>query len=171
MFEREIQDFSTTERWETFQRRRRQSLGEHSHNVAIYADQIATFFDWQGDRGALLRFAIWHHAVQILNIADLPEHTKVRADSELMPIIKVADHLDAIFYLSLEVRDGGDPVFKRILTRVTAQLPNLIAALPFSDDTKLGFTRIVDSAIDNHQHNATPSGAGRMIAMYHRSPI
>src|SRR5215467_5545220 len=40
----EIQDFSTNERWETFQRRRRQSLGEHSHNVAIYADQIASFY-------------------------------------------------------------------------------------------------------------------------------
>lgn len=65
MLEREIRDFSTVMRWTIVRSIHRQSIGEHSHAVAIYADQIARFFKWGGDYGALMRYALWHDTLEI----------------------------------------------------------------------------------------------------------
>lgn len=77
MFEVEFRLFSEVRRWATI-RNSGQKLAEHSFFVALYADQIATLIDWQGDRGALMLHALLHDIDELIT-GDIPGNWKRKA--------------------------------------------------------------------------------------------
>lgn len=155
MFEKDLRDFSIIQRWTDFQVHHRQSLGDHSHLVAIYADQIAAFFNWSGDRAALLRYTLWHNAAELCP-GDLalpfPEREwEAPADPELLAIVKLADQLDGVFYLSQEVGDGNT-AFKPVLAHAITRLADTIEALPFPETERKKFSGTLTKSVTELMH-------------------
>lgn len=136
MFERELRDLSFVKRWQILRSNRSQSVAEHSYYVAVYADQIATYFKWQGDRTALLRYALWHDAAEVAT-GDIPGPVKRRLvdpkrlaaleveyltavfpgnewvlpdDIEVRAIVSLANCIDEIFWVGTETQMGNNSI-------------------------------------------------------------
>lgn len=98
MFEPELRLFSEVPRWVTI-RNRGQKLAEHSFFVALYADQIATLLDWQGDRGPLMLHALLHDIDEIIT-GDIPGNWKRKVpdvSNRAMQSAVLYRHLTSLF--------------------------------------------------------------------------
>lgn len=175
MFEREIRDLSFVPRWTTVRAIHRQSVAEHSLFVAIYADQIATFINWSGDRTALLRYALWHDVGETIS-GDIPGPVKramgIRdsleafnashlmrrfpmcewidpVDSELRAIVKVANCAEELFWLASEIQMGNQTM-GRVFDDAHDRMTKCTPFLPTDDKTKLVLRHAIhDAAIDH----------------------
>lgn len=138
MFEREIRDFSTVRRWGTLRTIQTQMVSDHSFYVALYARDLVPHLRpaWREicDIGKLLTFAIWHDASETLS-GDLPgpwkrevapdnykaferrylnqrfpESPHQEPDSHVeQQVVKVANSIDEIMFLSIEMSLGNRP--------------------------------------------------------------
>ena len=175
MFERGIRDFEIIERWGIVRAHRRGSVAAHSHRVAIYADQIAEFISWKGDRAALLRFALWHDAFELVT-GDMPGPVKrmlidpvrakrVEADilssmfpgmewthpgPEVCAIVKVADCIDELLWLIVEFRMGND-MLQTVMNDSAKRLEAKMKELPCSILTRAMLEKELQQVIDDHE--------------------
>jgi 5'-deoxynucleotidase YfbR-like HD superfamily hydrolase len=109
-------------------------LDQHCFYTAVYADQIATFLGLDVNRGALLKRALWHDAVEVAT-SDIPgpwkrqavdnrihyDQQEVKVLGEFFPgrewaqpgdprinkIVKVAELVDEAMYLATEMSLGN----------------------------------------------------------------
>lgn len=136
MFERELRDLCHVPRWNILRRSRQQNVAEHMYFVTIYALEIATFIEWEGDHLLLARAALTHDIPEVWTgdppgpakhtIFDVdktrtfedtkmreifPEHFDYfRAEGQAKAILRVADRLDATLFLADEWNMGNRSV-------------------------------------------------------------
>lgn len=163
MFEPEIRDSAFTPRWVIGRWIRRQMLVEHLYFVSYYADQIAEFIEWKGDRLALLRRAMRHDMHENVT-GDVPGTAKramdfphaethpactslmrIRhgadwdrwnaTDPEMEAIIKVADRFEELMYLNDEMLFGNTTATE-VYRNSMVKLEEAVAALPCGQNAK-----------------------------------
>ncbi len=91
---RETRDASFVTRWAISRCLKKQSIAEHSFYVAMYADMVADFIKWQGDRALLLRFAIWHDMAEVFT-GDIPG--PVKRDAEFKGSMRISHIVNDVF--------------------------------------------------------------------------
>lgn len=177
MFERSIRDAEIIERWGIVRAHRRGTMGAHSHRVVIYADQIAEFIDWRGDKGALLRYAAWHDMDEVVT-GDMPGPVKRRLidptklaiftktqmtrlfpslawlcpGDEVAAIVKVADCLDEVLWLVIEQRMGND-MLQTVYNDSQERLFRKIETLPCRVEVRNLLRSEIEAVIDVHECN------------------
>lgn len=177
MLEREIRDMEIIQRWTIVRSHRQQNLAAHSCMVAIYADQIATYFMWQGDRAALMRYALWHDIEETFT-GDIPGPWKRRLGDahkkevvqqlfvqfpgeEWLPpnkdnidkIVKVANCLDEVFWVAIEDKMGNP--LNELFKQARGRLETAIGQLPFIQADIETFRVCTYRAIDKHRYLET----------------
>lgn len=163
-FKRELRDLAWVPRWGILRVNRRQSVAEHTFFVVAYADQIADFIGWSGDRGLLLRLA-WRHDLSECFMSDLPGPSKravidpqkyadfvsdnmkrrfgfeepsvENAPQECLAIIKVADLIDECLYLAGEVQSGNRAAEPVLIHNSRPRLDAAIWNLPGAHNEEL----------------------------------
>lgn len=122
---------SVVKRWSVVSTLRQQSLAEHSFNVALMADRIAT--NWFGIQDKWVRFEVYDYAIKHDRkeaiTGDFPSYIKrfvdelaidehyaeefgieLEAGKTIRHIVKIADYMDAIIYLDMEMAHGNKSV-------------------------------------------------------------
>lgn len=123
---------SVVKRWQVVSTIRTQSVAEHQHNVAVIAERIAReWFDIKSivELYTIQKFALTHDAFEAI-MGDPPSYMKpyvdeTRAemdlghllpelpmdpDGETRHIVKVADYIDALTFLMMEMSHGNHSV-------------------------------------------------------------
>ena len=169
MFERDLRDLTGIQRWTIVPSLHGQNVAEHSFMVAVYADQLATYFGWNGDRGALLRYALWHD-VEELFTGDVPRPVKYKTfggearkwldawltksfpkgewrkpdDAVLTGLVRLADCVDAVLW----VRHAGND-HSNLLVALHKRFMAVLSALPFAEDAKHHVIFQLDAAAES----------------------
>lgn len=119
MFEREIRDAMTVERWSIVRVHRKQNLAEHSFFVTIYANDLAQWLGMTEEAHLiLLKRALWHDVKDEVFTGDHPGPVKRRTWGEqAKDFIKNAT--DVLFY-NLDARaarsaHGADELINNVL--------------------------------------------------------
>lgn len=139
MLDREFRDLAYVPRWGIIRNIKQQNVAEHSFFVALYTEQLARIFEWQGDLGRLLTYALQHDVEESFT-SDIPGPIKKwfvdKEKEQLMvnrginarfidsywnikfeeipadykALVKMADSLDEMFYLASEIQMGNGAV-------------------------------------------------------------
>ena len=169
MLEPEVRNLAFIPRWTTVHKVQGQDDAQHSHVVAVYADQLAEYFKWNGDRAALIRYALWHDIGELAS-GDMPGPFKRRVvdeqkytelvngwlagifiggewkkpdDPTLLSIVKLADCIDEVLWVHYK---SGPP---QVVHDATVRMHAALAALPFSEEMKHHILLQMDVSISN----------------------
>ncbi len=146
MWEREYRDLASVPRWSIIRQIHQQSVAEHSFYVALYAEQLSRYLDWQGDKAALMYCALTHDLEECFTgdivgpakkyFVDKEKHHEYictelnkrfnlqyrqlgeQEEEEITSLIKLADGLDEIFYLAGEIQMGNASVSEVFASRI-----------------------------------------------------
>jgi 5'-deoxynucleotidase len=75
MFDPELRTLSVVPRWTVIRTLGKDTVAAHSFYVALYADEIAAFIGWKGNKHLLLKYALFHDAEESLT-GDVPGPVK-----------------------------------------------------------------------------------------------
>lgn len=173
-FPRELRDLSFRSRFALARQIKGQNVAEHSFYVAVYAGLIADFLHWDGNKGQLLQYALWHDTGEAIT-GDIPgpvkrnmqseksdqfelrwnqlifgdDYVKAAApDAQMRAIVKTANLLDETLYLAGEMQMGNQAIllfFSNSEMRLLKSIENLPA--PERHEMLYGEVR---SAISRH---------------------
>lgn len=174
MFDRDIRTLAFVPRWVILRLIHQQSVAEHSYFVAIYADQIADYIKWKGDRRDLLLYALQHDYGEMVS-GDVPHPAKVafvdkvrmrefekkeikqRVDSyivdpseEIVAIVAVADMVEGILFLVSEEQMGNNDG-RSVIELLRDQLYKLLDHLPMNPNKKQALWDVVNDAISTER--------------------
>ena len=192
MFERELRTLAHVPRWSIIRTIRTQSVAEHSYYTAIYADQIAEYIEWKGDRFALMRFAMIHDMDEMLS-GDIASPAKavlqqgggwrrfkdwtinlmskrfhyfkdwfLPINSEMYQILNVADWLEGVLFLCDEEFLGNKNV-RDVKTHCVNKLFEAVKLLPTSDKLKNDVDNWILKSIHYHSHSCDALAIDEMI--------
>lgn len=88
-----LREMAFVPRWGIARVTRKPSVAEHSYYVAQYADAIADIVEYEGDRAALLRWALWHDADEIVT-GDIPGPIKRALRTEFTADLSLSMYVD-----------------------------------------------------------------------------
>ena len=156
-----FRDLSHVPRWGILRSIRKQSVAEHSYYVALYAEQLATVIQWDGDIAALLQYALLHDIDETVT-GDIPGPVKRAAFDkakmwdkirdtmarrfgtinvfrlnnplpEIKAIVAVADSIDEISYL-IEETVLGNKWVRVVLVEAIRRFEARWEMLPIGDE-------------------------------------
>ena len=176
-----FRDLSYVPRWGILRSIRKQSVAEHSYYVALYADQLATLIQWEGDTAALLQYALLHDIDETIT-GDIPGPVKRAAFDktkmwdkirdtmarrfgtinvfrlnnplpEIKAIVAVADSIDEISYL-VEENILGNRWVRVVLVEAIRRFEARWEMLPINDeeDSK-SLKAVVLEILTTHRHD------------------
>lgn len=174
MFERELRDVSHVFRWGTSRAIHRQSVADHSYYVAIYSDQIATQIDWQGDRAALMRYALWHdveetvtgdivgpvkRVIKSSSLSTLAtDHLYQRFpdgewlkpdDQDIKKIVALANVVEEIFWLASEMQ-MGNMTLRAVYINSQSRMREKVKELDVISSVKVRLMAEIEAAMSRH---------------------
>jgi 5'-deoxynucleotidase YfbR-like HD superfamily hydrolase len=173
MFENAIRNFEIIERWGVVHMHRRGNVGDHSHRVAIYTDQLCDLLGVNIEtRMEAVRYALWHDVAEVFT-GDLPSPVKPlildhdkhhmyedgclahhhvnRPEESITRIVRVADLLDAVLHLVVEKRMGNQ-MTDDLYNDLSKHLLDSISALRFGDTRCDEVRTAVVNAIGRHTY-------------------
>jgi 5'-deoxynucleotidase YfbR-like HD superfamily hydrolase len=165
-----FRDMSYVPRWGILRSIRKQSVAEHSYYVALYADQLATLIQWEGDTAALLQYALLHDIDETIT-GDIPGPVKRAAFDktkmwdkirdtmarrfgainvfrlnnplpEIKAIVAVADSIDEISYL-IEETILGNKWVKVVLSEAIRRFESRWEMLPINDEEESESLKVI----------------------------
>ena len=166
-FENEIRNASIIERWGIVRMHRRPTMGEHSHRVAIYADQIAQILNLSPlTRYEIVVLALWHdmpeeftgdiqgplkssrainrdQLVQVETLGMLTRYGTIGPQLIHHPVpmvrgvVKVADMLDELLDMVIEKRMGNQLITDDMYNGTATRMWEAVRDLDLMDERQL----------------------------------